>query len=105
MSGRRRSLFALAAWAILAGPALAEELTPKQLEFFEAKIRPVLVQQCYSCHSAKAKSVKGGLWVDSRDGLRTGGESGAAVVPGKVDESLLIDALRHESFEMPPSGK
>ena len=80
----------------------------EQLAFFENKIRPVLVAKCYSCHSANAlaqKKLKGGLQVDTRAGLLKGGESGPAVVPGKVDESLLISALTHDSFKMPPSGK
>ncbi|HEV3339145.1 MAG TPA: DUF1549 domain-containing protein, partial [Pirellulales bacterium] len=78
------------------------------LELFEKKIRPVLVQECYQCHSAQAvaqKKLKGGLLLDTRDGARKGGESGPAVVPGKPDESLLVRALRHEDFEMPPKGK
>ena len=78
------------------------------LELFEKKIRPVLVQECYQCHSAQAvagKKLKGGLLLDTRDGARKGGESGSAVVPGKPDESLLVRALRHEDFEMPPKGK
>ncbi|MFG0333646.1 MAG: DUF1553 domain-containing protein [Maioricimonas sp. JB049] len=73
--------------------------------FFEKRIRPVLVEQCYSCHAADAKSVRGGLVVDTREGLLVGGDSGAAIVPGKPDESLLIEALRYESYEMPPKGK
>lgn len=80
----------------------------KGLDFFEAKIRPLLVKHCYECHSAGAvgkKKLKGGLLLDSRDGCRQGGESGPAVVPGKPDESLLIDALKHDSFKMPPTGK
>ncbi|MBX3438763.1 MAG: DUF1549 domain-containing protein, partial [Planctomycetaceae bacterium] len=77
----------------------------KRLEFFETRIRPVLVEHCYSCHSADAKSLRGGLWVDHRDGLREGGDSGPAVVPGAPEDSLLLQALRYESFEMPPSGK
>ena len=76
-----------------------------QLEFFEKKIRPVLLQHCYECHSADAKNVKGGLLLDSREAIRKGGDSGASVVPGNIDESLLISALRHDSFEMPPKGK
>ncbi|QDU26574.1 Planctomycete cytochrome C [Anatilimnocola aggregata] len=77
-------------------------------DFFEAKIRPVLVEHCYACHSAdaaRAKKLKGDLLLDTRDGIRKGGESGPAVVPGKVKESVLISAIRHESFEMPPKGK
>ena len=74
-------------------------------EFFERRIRPVLVKECYSCHSAAAAEIKGGLRVDSRDAIRRGGETDPAVVPGKVADSLLIEALRHESFEMPPKKK
>ena len=77
----------------------------KSMEFFEAKIRPVLLKHCYECHSADAKNVKGGLLVDTREAIRKGGDSGAAVVPGKVKSSLLISAMQHESFEMPPKGK
>ncbi len=78
------------------------------LDFFEAKIRPELVKHCYECHSAGAagkKKLKGALLLDSRDGSRKGGESGPAVVPGKPDESLLLSALTHDSFKMPPKGK
>ena len=86
----------------------AADKNQKGLDFFEAKIRPVLIKHCYQCHSAKAaaaKTLKGGLLVDSRNGLRKGGESGPAVVPGKPEESLILDALRHESFKMPPKSK
>lgn len=75
------------------------------LDFFEKKIRPVLATHCYSCHSAKAKKLQGGLLVDSRKGLEQGGDTGPAVVARKPDESLLLEALRYESFEMPPKGK
>ena len=75
------------------------------VEFFEKKIRPVLVKHCYQCHSAKSKAVKGKLLLDTRDGIRKGGESGPAVVPKSVKKSLLLEALRHESFEMPPKAK
>ena len=70
-----------------------EELTEQQNRFFEAKIRPVLVKHCYSCHSAEAKEIKGGLRLDTRKLARAGGESGPAVVPGDLSESLLIDAI------------
>ncbi|MDA1055449.1 MAG: PSD1 and planctomycete cytochrome C domain-containing protein [Planctomycetota bacterium] len=82
-----------------------ENIPPVELEFFEKKIRPILVQKCYECHSAKAEEVKGGLLLDTRDGIRKGGETGHAVVPGDVQESLLIDSIRHESIEMPPEEK
>jgi cytochrome c553 len=71
--------------------------------FFEAKIRPVLVASCFECHAAGAKKVGGNLRLDSRDGLRRGGVSGPAVVPGNPEASLLRQALRWEhDLEMPP---
>lgn len=82
----------------------AEKPTPG-LELFENKIRPVLIEHCYECHSAATTDIKGGLRVDSREAIRSGGESGAAVVPHQTGQSLLLDALRHESFEMPPGKK
>ena len=102
-----------ALWFVLAPfsvDAVAEEpaeviAEPADVELFESKIRPVLVKHCYSCHSAGAKALKGGLLLDHRDGLRKGGESGPAVVPGKVEESLLVDALKYDGFEMPPKGR
>ncbi|MCE9606488.1 MAG: DUF1553 domain-containing protein, partial [Planctomycetia bacterium] len=75
------------------------------LKHFEAKIRPVLVEKCYSCHSAGAKALRGGLLLDTKEGLILGGDSGPALVVGKPEESSLIQALKFESFEMPPSGK
>ncbi|MGY8771307.1 MAG: DUF1553 domain-containing protein [Pirellulales bacterium] len=84
----------------------AEEL--EDFSFFETKIRPVLVDKCYSCHSSEAQEknkLKGGLFLDTKEASRLGGDSGPAVVPGKIDESLLISALKHEDFEMPPAGK
>ncbi|HIF33944.1 MAG TPA: DUF1549 domain-containing protein, partial [Planctomycetaceae bacterium] len=77
----------------------------QRLDFFESKIRPVLVKHCYECHAADSKKLSGGLLVDSRQGLLEGGESGPAVVPGDPKESLLISALKHDDFEMPPKGK
>lgn len=94
---------------LLIGTVLpATDPDQKALDFFEAKIRPMLVTHCYECHSAAAagkKKLKGSLLLDSREGSRQGGDSGPAVVPGKPDESLLLGALTHESFEMPPKGK
>jgi len=82
--------------------------SPGDIAFFESKIRPVLVEHCYQCHSAEALrtgKLKANLLVDSRDGMAKGGESGAAVVPGKKEESLLLAALKYDGFEMPPAGK
>ena len=76
-----------------------------QIDFFESKIRPILASQCYSCHSSKNKDVKGGLLVDTRDGLLKGGDSGPAIVPGQPEKSLLMQAINHDGYEMPPSKK
>src|SRR3954467_10952935 len=94
---RRLTAVALLAAGFGSAPAAAAAPAPtaEQLAFFEKKIRPVLVVQCYGCHSAKADKVKGGLRLDTRDGLRTGGDSGPAIVPGQPDRSLLVQALRH----------
>jgi hypothetical protein len=79
----------------------------EDMAFFENKIRPVLVEHCYSCHSSEAKKVKGGLLLETREGSRRGGDTGPAVVPGDASKSLLIKAIRYEDpdFEMPPKKK
>ncbi|HEV7221502.1 MAG TPA: c-type cytochrome domain-containing protein [Pirellulales bacterium] len=75
------------------------------IEFFEKRIRPVLVERCYECHNSRDKR-EGGLALDHREGLLQGGDSGEAVVAGKPDESLLISAIDHSSAElrMPQGG-
>ena len=83
----------------------ASEPDREGLKHFEAKIRPILVEKCYSCHSAEAKALRGGLLLDTKEGLLIGGDSGPAIVVGKPEESSLIQALKFESFEMPPSGQ
>lgn len=85
--------------------AVAAPEQAAKLEFFEKKIRPVLVEHCYECHSAESKKLQGGLLVDTAQGLIQGGDSGPAIVPGKLDESLLIQAIRYEASQMPPRGK
>ena len=78
------------------------------LTLFEQKIRPVLVQHCYSCHSQEAresKKLQGALYLDTSAGVLAGGENGPAIVKGKSAESLLLKALRYDGLEMPPSGK
>lgn len=78
------------------------------IEFFEKKIRPILVDSCYSCHAKDSeKGAKGGLFVDTRDGLLKGGDSGPSVVPGDPDKSLIIQAIRYtdENLQMPPKNK
>lgn len=77
------------------------------IEFYEKRIRPALIQHCYKCHSTKAKSVKGGLRLDSKQATLAGGESGRIIVPGKPEESSLIAAISHSGdfSEMPPNRK
>jgi hypothetical protein len=89
------------------GRLISGEPDPAGVEFFEKKIRPVLVAHCYKCHSTQVRSPKGGLLLDSREGVRKGGDSGPAVMPGKPDASLLLKAVRydHETLRMPPKGK
>lgn len=82
-----------------------DSLNADDLAFFETRIRPVLVEHCYECHSADSKILRGGLLVDSRDPFRKGGDSGPAFIPGNPSDSLLIKSLRHETYEMPPKGK
>ncbi len=79
--------------------------TAEQLEFFEAKIRPVLVKHCYECHSAKLAAPRGGLRLDDREALLKGGDSGPVIVAGDLKKSPLLTALRYEDVEMPPKGK
>ena len=87
--------------------SMAADLTPSQTQFFESKIRPVLSEQCYKCHSQNSEKVKGGLLLDTREGLLKGGESGLAIVPGDPEKSLLIKAIRYldPDLQMPPKGK
>ena len=81
-----------------------EAANPGQIEFFEKQVRPILVEHCYECHAERAD---GGLRLDSRQGLRTGGDSGPSLVPGDPESSLLIDAIRYRNldFQMPPQGR
>jgi hypothetical protein len=76
-------------------PARGADPSPEGVEFFERKVRPVLVKNCYECHAAQAKKIRGGLLLDTRAGLLKGGANGAAIVPGEPEKSLLIRAVRH----------
>ncbi|HVK59891.1 MAG TPA: DUF1549 domain-containing protein, partial [Candidatus Kapabacteria bacterium] len=106
-----RSAALLFAVVALASPQLSaraeEKLDPAQVEFFENKIRPVLAESCYNCHSQKSEKVKGGLFLDTKDGLLKGGDNGPAIVPGDPDKSLLIKAVRYSdpNLQMPPKDK
>lgn len=82
----------------------APSLTAAETTFFESKVRPILVRHCYECHSNQSRH-EGELFLDSRAGWSEGGASGPAIVPGKPAESLVIQAVRYDGLEMPPSGR
>ncbi|MFN9987925.1 MAG: DUF1553 domain-containing protein [Pirellula sp.] len=102
-------LIAFAALLVPAAAMAQQSTSPnpnaEQLDFFEKKIRPVLVEHCYECHATDAKSIQGGLSLDTAQGLLQGGDSGPALVPHQSDASLIIQAIRYESNQMPPRGK
>src|ERR1043165_9049335 len=84
------ALFFLATSMVRAAEPIAE-----QIEFFESKVRPIFAEHCYTCHSEKAEKLKGGLRLDSPEALLKGGDSGPAMVPGDVEGSLVIKAVRY----------
>jgi hypothetical protein len=114
-NNRRRKHAAAPLWQVALAALLgastgfaadAGKYSPAQIEFFEKKIRPVLVEHCYDCHSEEKGKNKGELTVDTRDGIRAGGDRGPAVVPGKPDESILINAIRQVGqLRMPPDSR
>jgi len=104
----RTACFSLLCVSFLAAPAMrAADPDPRGIEFFEKKIRPVLVEHCFKCHSEEAKKSKGGLRVDTRESLLKGGDSGQAFIPGKTRDSLLLKAIHYKNvdLQMPPKGK
>lgn len=115
MTDVRRDLFRIVTMAAgmlgLAANAWGAEPTPEQAEFFEKKVRPILVERCYECHSEKTLATnegeaKGNLRLDSRQRMLTGGDTGPAIEPGAPDKSLLVQAIRYDGvYQMPPIGK
>jgi cytochrome c553 len=99
----------LPGWLILAtmlpaiGPHVTASTDAGDIEFFEARIRPLLATHCYECHSVRENTRKGGLTLDTREGVLKGGQSGPVLVPGDPDRSLLVQAVRHlnEDLQMP----
>ncbi|MGV3772865.1 MAG: DUF1553 domain-containing protein [Verrucomicrobiales bacterium] len=87
--------------------AADEAISPQALEFFEAKVRPVLAENCYKCHSVESGKSKGGLLLDTKAGLLKGGDLGPAILPGDSEKSLLIQAIRHTdpTLQMPSKEK
>lgn len=106
---RRALLLVLSVVAVLSltlSPAFGETKS-EGLEFFERNIRPVLADRCFKCHSAQSEKLKGGLHLDSREGMLKGGHTRPAVVPGDPEKSLLVEAIRYANIDlqMPPKGK
>lgn len=95
----------LLAWLTTATTLCADDAAQRQ--FFNEKILPVLKMHCFECHAKDAEEVKGGLRLDTRAALRSGGDSGEIVKPGEPDDSLLIKVLRYDEDDrqMPPRGK
>lgn len=94
--------------AIFAGDQAAiaqQDISPAHKKFFESKIRPVLIAHCYECHSIDSGMTRGGLLVDTRDGLFQGGESGAAIDLESIEDSPLWTAINYEDYEMPPGER
>ena len=87
------------------GPSSGQEHRAEDLEFFENKIRPVLVEHCYECHSQDADPAEANLRVDSIAGLLRGGDNGPAVNRENNESNLLLSALHYDEFNMPPAGK
>ncbi len=108
MQGVRHGMRCWALMYVLMAFALSEPAFGDQaaLEHFEKRVRPLLAEQCHSCHSAKAPSVFASLYLDNRAGVLRGGDSGPAVVPGDAANSLLLQAVRGEDrVLMPPTGR
>ena len=86
-------------------PMVEQAPTAEQLEFFEGRVRPVLAEKCFQCHSSRTSTPFGGLRLDSRQGLLTGGDSGPAVVPGHSADSAIVQRIQGRPVLMPPTGR
>jgi len=103
----RTTVLALSGILAAASISTAADIPPDQLDFFEKKVKPVLVDKCYKCHSIEAGKSKGGLTLDTREGSQKGGDTGPSVTPGNVAKSLLITAITYKDadLQMPPKGE
>jgi hypothetical protein len=108
-SGRNSGWLSLVAILLMSWPnsAAAQTTDLAKLDFFETRIRPLLVKNCHKCHSANAKKLQAGLHLDSRQGFLSGGDSGPVIIPGKTDTGLLLGAVGYADvdLQMPPRGK
>ncbi len=105
-SGGAANFSGIEVWRGRHDGTIEEIFSDEDLAFFEKRIRPVLVEHCYECHSESSGEAEGGLLVDSRPTLRRGGGTGPSVVPGNLDASLLVTAMSYtdEAMQMPPDG-
>src|SRR5471030_1789804 len=96
-----------AAVVATAGAAATAEVTPEQAAFFESKVRPILSEACYKCHSLEKSKSKGGLTLDTKEGILKGGENGVIIKPGDPAKSPLITAVKYldPDLQMPPKGE
>ncbi len=96
----------LAFLPLMAASLAQAELQPAESDFFEKKVRPLLISRCYDCHSEEKGKARGGLTVDTKEALMHGGDSGAALIAGQPDKSLLIEAIRYQNrdLQMPPKS-
>jgi mono/diheme cytochrome c family protein len=87
-------------------PAPPQAASAQDVQFFETRIRPLLADRCYKCHSREADKIKGGLMLDTREGMLHGGDTGPAVTPGRPEDSLIVDAISYKDadLQMPPKG-
>ncbi len=101
------SAFAVTFLSSIQAQEKGQNFTQEQFDFFETKIRPALIKHCYKCHSQDGDKIKGGLLLDTRDDALQGGDSGPALVPGDLIESLLFTAIQYNDsdLEMPPKYK
>jgi hypothetical protein len=97
----------LLAFVAVGARAATAEPAAEQLEFFEKEVRPLLADHCYKCHGVRSKKIKGGLLLDSREGVMQGGDDGPVISPGHPQKSRLMEAInyRNSDLQMPPKGK
>jgi hypothetical protein len=100
-------VFSALALVVLRIPASADPPTPESVEFFEKKVRPILADHCYACHSAASKTSLGGLRLDSHEGLLKGGDRGSELTPATPEKSRLLTAIGYQdhALQMPPTGR
>ncbi|MEL7500444.1 MAG: PSD1 and planctomycete cytochrome C domain-containing protein [Planctomycetota bacterium] len=102
-----KNVLLVAAASVMLIPSIvnAQQPSADQVKFFETNIRPALIKYCYECHSVESGDSRGGLLVDTRNGLLQGGDAGPAIIPGDSESSLLLEAINWDGYEMPPGEK